>query len=181
MVRVRTVKIYESPLKDLKIKRKKRVSAKQLAARRKFSKIMKSGGFKRKSALARTKKRRKTPTKRRKSTTIKTSKTKRKAMVSRTKRYSRRAKSGGLRIGSSLKTGIIGEVVKGIGAGSLVGMVMGKVLPNSPLTPIVSTGAAFLAGGVTGGIAQVVLSGGLSSFGGLFGGGISAPQQEFGV
>jgi len=58
---------------------------------------------------------------------------------------------------------------------------MGKVLPNSPLTPIVSTGAAFLAGGVTGGIAQVVLSGGLSSFGGLFGGGISAPQQEFGV
>jgi len=156
-------------------------SKKQLAARRKFSKIMKSGGFKRKSNKAQPKKRRKTPTKRRKSTTINKTKTKRKAMVSR-KRFTRRAKSGGLRIGSSLKTGIIGEVVKGgIGAGSLVGMVMGKVLPNSSLSPIVSTGAAFLAGGVTGGIAQVVLSGGLSSFGGLFGGGVSAPLEESGV
>ena len=101
-------------------------------------------------------------------------------MVSR-KRFTRRAKSGGLKIGSSLKTGIIGEVVKGIGAGSLVGMIMSRVMPNSPITPIASTGAAFLAGGVTGGIAQVVLSGGLASFGGLFGGGISAPQQESGV
>ena len=157
------------------------VSKKQRAARKKFSKIMKSGGFKRKSAPGPAKKRSKTSIKRRKTATINKTKTKIKTMVSRKQRYSKRAKSGGLKIGSSLKTGIIGEVVKGIGAGSLVGMVMGKVLPNSPLTPIVSTGAAFLAGGVTGGIAQVVLSGGLSSFGNLFGGGISAPQQEFGV
>ena len=120
-------------------------------------------------------KRRKAPIKRRKATKINKTKTKRKTMVSR------RARSSGLKIGSSLKTGIIGEVVKGIGAGSLVGMVMSRVMPDSPITPIASTGAAFLAGGVTGGIAQVILSGGLSSFGGLFGGGVSAPQQEFGV
>ena len=126
-------------------------------------------------------KRRKAPIKRRKATKINKTKTKRKTMVSRRKTVSRRARSSGLKIGSSLKTGIIGEVVKGIGAGSLVGMVMSRVMPDSPITPIASTGAAFLAGGVTGGIAQVILSGGLSSFGGLFGGGVSAPQQEFGV
>lgn len=98
-------------------------------------------------------------------------------MVSRRKRYSGRARSGGLKIGNSLKTGIIGEVVKGIGAGSLVGMVMNRVLPNSNITPIASTAAAFLAGGVTGGAAQVVLSGGLSSFGGMFGGSTNVTAQ----
>ena len=106
----------------------------------------------------------------RKSTTINKTKSKRSSMVSRRKRYSGRARSGGLKIGNSLKTGIIGEVVKGIGAGSLVGMVMNRVLPNSNITPIASTAAAFLAGGVTGGAAQVVLSGGLANFGGMFGG-----------
>ena len=121
-------------------------------------------------------------TKRRKSTTINKTKPRRKTMVSRRKRYSRRARSGGLKIGNSLKTGIIGEVVKGIGAGSLVGMVMGRVMPNSPITPIASTGAAFLAGGVTGGIAQVILSGGLSSFGSMFGGSQNVTAQvESGV
>lgn len=122
-------------------------------------------------------KRSKSSTNKRKSTTINKTKTKRKTMVSRRKRYSRRARSGGLKIGSSLKTGIIGEVVKGIGAGSLVGMVMGRVMPDSPITPIASTGAAFLAGGVTGGIAQVILSGGLSSFGGMFGGSQNVTAQ----
>ncbi len=125
---------------------------------------------------------RKSPIKRRITTKINKTKTKRKTMVSRRKtRYTRRARSSGLKIGNSLKTGIIGEVVKGIGAGSLVGMVLNRVMPDSNITPIASTAAAFLAGGITGGAAQVVLSGGLSSFGGLFGGGVSAPQQEFGV
>ena len=126
--------------------------------------------------------RRKPTIKRRKSTTINKTKPRRKTMVSRRKRYSGRARSGGLKIGNSLKTGIIGEVVKGIGAGSLVGMVLGRVMPDSNLTPIASTGAAFLAGGLTGGIAQVVLSGGLSSFGGMFGGNQNVTAQvEAGV
>ena len=116
-------------------------------------------------------------TKKRKSTTINKTKPRRKTMVSRRKRYSGRARSSGLKIGNSLKTGIIGEVVKGIGAGSLVGMVLGRVMPDSNLTPIASTGAAFLAGGLTGGIAQVVLSGGLSSFGGMFGGNQNVTAQ----
>ena len=118
----------------------------------------------------------------RKSTTINKPKTRRKTMVSRRKRYSRRGRSGGLKIGNSLKTGIIGEVVKGIGAGSLVGMVMNRVMPNSNITPIASTAAAFLAGGVTGGAAQVVLSGGLANFGGMFGGSQNVTAQtEMGV
>jgi len=134
-----------------------------------------------KSAKKQLKSKRKSPIKRRKTTKINKTKTKRKTMVSRRKRYSRRARSSGLKIGSSLKTGIIGEVVKGIGAGSLVGMVMGRVMPNSPITPIASTAAAFLAGGVTGGAAQVVLSGGLANLGGMFGGGVSSPIVESGV
>ena len=141
----------------------------------------KSNAASTKSVKKRMVQKRKSTTTRRKTTKINKTKTKRKTMVSRRKRYSRRARSSGLKIGSSLKTGIIGEVVKGIGAGSLVGTVMGRVMPNSPITPIAATGAAFLAGGVTGGIAQVILSGGLANLGGLFGGGVSAPQQEFGV
>ena len=156
----------------------KKRTAKQKAATRKLV-AMNKRKTKRKSNTSQGIKKRKTSTKQRKSATIKTSTPNTKSMK-RTKRYSRSLRSGGLKIGTSLKTGIIGEVVKGIGAGSLVGMVMGRVMPESPLTPIVSTGAAFLAGGLTGGIAQVVLSGGLSSFGGIFGG-VSQQPNEVGV
>lgn len=115
-----------------------------------------------------------------KTKTVIKSKPKRKTMVSRRKSFTRRARRGGKTIGSSLKTGVIGEVVKGIGAGSLVNVVMSRVAPNSSITPIASTGAAFLAGGLVGGAANLVLSGGLSQLG-IFGGSASAPQQEFGV
>ena len=161
-------------------------SAKQLAARRKFAAIMKSGGFKKRKTKSLFKatvpgiKKRKSLTTKRKSTPLKRATPRKRTMVKRRTRFTRSARKGGMRIGSSLKTGIIGEVVKGIGAGSLVGLVMSRVAPNSSITPIASTGAAFLAGGLTGGIAQVVLSGGLSSFGSIFGG-ASTPQQEFGV
>ena len=93
-----------------------------------------------------------------------------------TRRVSRKSRG----IGSSLKTGVIGDVVKGIGAGSLVSLVMSRVAPNSSITPIASTGAAFLTGGIVGGAANLILSGGLS-LGGIFGGGASAPVQEMSV
>ncbi len=144
---------------------------------------MKSGGFKKrktKTAKIAGSKKRKSATKKRKTTTSNKAAPRKRTMVKRRTRVARRAKSSGLKIGSSLKTGIIGEVVKGIGAGSLVGLVMSRVAPNSSITPIASTGAAFLAGGLTGGIAQVVLSGGLSSFGSIFGG-ASAPVSEVSV
>jgi hypothetical protein len=125
--------------------------------------------------------RRKTSTTKRKSIPLRRASPRKRTMVKRRTRIVRSTRKGGLRIGSSLKTGVIGEVVKGIGAGSLVSLVMSRVAPNSSITPIASTGAAFLAGGVTGGIASVILNGGLSSLGSIFGGGATAPQQEFGV
>ena len=157
-------------------------SAKQLAARRKFARIMKSGGFKKKKTKSgsrnTTKPKRKTSTRKRITKTIKRRSSTRKPMARRRsiRRSTRRASRG---IGSSLKTGVIGDVVKGIGAGSLVSLVMGRVAPNSSITPIASTGAAFLTGGIVGGAANLLLTGGLS-LGGIFGG-ATAPQQEIGV
>ncbi|MBT6008472.1 MAG: hypothetical protein HOG78_04290, partial [Rhodobacterales bacterium] len=122
----------------------------------------------------------KTPTKRRITAKVKRRTTIRKPMVKRRSSIRRVARRGSKGIGSSLKTGIIGDVVKGIGAGSLVSLVMSRVAPNSSITPIASTGAAFLTGGIVGGAANLILSGGLGQLGGIFGG-ATTPQQEFGV
>ena len=165
-------------------------SAKQLAARRKFARIMKSGGFKkkkkgttkgqvRKTARRAFEGKRKTTTKRRITKTIKRRSAPRKTMARR-RTITRRVSRKGRGIGSSLKTGVIGDVVKGIGAGSLVSLVMSRVAPGSSITPIASTGAAFLTGGIVGGAANLILSGGLS-LGGIFGGSASAPVQEMSV
>ena len=158
-------------------------TAKQLAARRKFARIMKSGGFKKKKtksgSRSTSKPKRKTATKRRITKTIKRRSAPRKTMA-RKRTITRRVSRKGRGIGSSLKTGVIGDVVKGIGAGSLVSLVMSRVAPNSSITPIASTGAAFLSGGIVGGAANLVLQGGLS-LGGIFGGGASAPVQEMSV
>jgi hypothetical protein len=141
---------------------------------------MKSGGFKKKTKRSTTKTKRKTPTKRRITAKVKRRTTIRKPMVKRRSSIRRVARRGSRGIGSSLKTGIIGDVVKGIGAGSLVSLVMSRVAPNSSITPIASTGAAFLTGGIVGGAANLILSGGLGQLGGIFGG-ATTPQQEFGV
>ena len=158
-------------------------SAKQIAARKKFARIMKSGGFKKRKTKAvkkTTTRKRKTTTTKRKSIQLKRAAPRKRTMVKRRTRIARRSRSVGRGIGSSLKTGVIGEVVKGIGAGSLVSLVMSRVAPNSSITPIAATGAAFLTGGIVGGAANLILSGGLSQLGGMFGG-ASTPQQEFGV
>ena len=158
-------------------------TAKQLAARRKFARIMKSGGFKKKKtksgSRSTSKPKRNPATKRRITKTIKRRSAPRKTMARR-RTITRRVSRKGRGIGSSLKTGVIGDVVKGIGAGSLVSLVMSRVAPNSSITPIASTGAAFLTGGIVGGAANLILSGGLS-LGGIFGGGASAPVQEMSV
>ncbi len=159
-------------------------TAKQLAARRKFARIMKSGGFKKrktKSAKILGTKKRKSATKRRITKTIKRRSTTKRTMPSRTRRIRRTYSRGSKGIGKSFKTGIIGDVVKGIGAGSLVGIVMSRVAPNSSITPLASAGAGFLTGGLIGGAANLILSGGLSNLGGIFGGGASAPVQEMSV
>ena len=105
----------------------------------------------------------------------------RKTMVKRRSTVRTVARRSSKGIGSSLKTGIIGDVVKGIGAGSLITLVMSRVAPNSSITPLAATGAAFVTGGLIGGAANLILSGGLGQLGGMFGGGATAPIQEFGV
>ena len=160
-------------------------SAKQLAARKRFSAIMKSGGFKKRKTKstprAVTKTKRKTVTTKRKSTPLKRALPRKRTMVKRRSRtVRRRASSMGRGIGSSLKTGMISNIIKGIGAGSLATVVVGRVAPQ--YAQIASIGAGFLAGGgIIGGAANLLLSGGLTSLGGMFGGSASAPQQEFGV
>ena len=159
---------------------KKKRTAAQNAATKKlvaFNK-RKAATTKRKTTKNRTVKRGKSSTKSRKSTTTNKRSTPKRTMAK--KRFPRARKTG-KGIASSLKTGVIGEVVKGIGAGSLVSLVMSRVMPNSPITPIAATGAAFLTGGIVGGAANLIVSGGLGQLGGMFGGGASMPQEEFGV
>lgn len=144
---------------------------------------MKSGGFKKnktKSTKKNGPKKTKSAKPKRKPKAIKTTSKPKRTMAKRRTRIVRRSRSVGRGIGSSLKTGVIGEVVKGIGAGSLVSLVMSRVAPNSSITPIAATGAAFLTGGLVGGAANLILSGGLSNLGGIFGG-ASAPVQEMSV
>ena len=150
----------------------------------------KKTAFLKRMALGRKKARtvKKTPTRKRKSVTTKRKTTplrraapRKRTMVKRRSRsIRRRSSSMGRGIGSSLKTGMISDIIKGIGAGSLATLVVGRVAPQ--YAPIASIGAGFLAGGgIIGGAANLLLSGGLSSISGMFGGTASAPQQEFGV
>ena len=151
---------------------KKTAFLKRMAAGRKKANTVKKSSVRK----------RKTTTTKRKSTPLRRASPRKRTMaVKRRTRIARRSKSVGRGIGSSLKTGVIGEVVKGIGAGSLVSLVMSRVAPNSSLTPIAATGAAFLTGGIVGGAANLILTGGLGQLGTMFGGGASMPQEEFGV
>ena len=84
-----------------------------------------------------------------------------------------------------LKSGIIGQAVTGIGAAALIGTVMNRVLPGSPITSIAQPIAAYAAGGGVGAVASVVFSGGLNSITGFLGGQQNGTtqvgQMEFGV
>jgi len=79
-----------------------------------------------------------------------------------------RSRSARKSIGGFLKGGMVGNVVKGLGAGALATIVLSRVAPQ--FTGIGSVGAGFLGGGLVGGVANLFLTGGLSSLGGLLGG-----------
>ena len=133
-------------------------SSKQLAARRKFARIMKSGGFKKKK----------------KGTTKgQVRKTARRAFISKRKTATKRRITAKVKRRTTIRKPMVRR-------GSLISLVMSRVAPGSSITPIASTGAAFLSGGIVGGAANLILTGGLSQLGGIFGG-ASTPQQEFGV
>tara|TARA_B100001123_G_C15305672_1_gene1022610 strand:- start:1485 stop:1985 length:501 start_codon:yes stop_codon:yes gene_type:complete len=81
----------------------------------------------------------------------------------------RTSKSSTSKIGNVFNRGTIGKVVAGVGAAALVGAVMNRFLPNSPITAIAKPIAAYAGGGAAGAIGSVILDGGLDSIGSFFG------------
>jgi len=86
------------------------------------------------------------------------------------RRISRRSVSRGFgRVGSSLRSGMLGEAIKGAGAARLSHVVTDRVAPQ--YGPIVAVGAGFAAGGIVGGIVAAVTEGVIGGLGGGGGGG----------
>lgn len=156
---------------------KKKPSAKQLAARRKFSAIMKSGGFKKRSKSVKSRKRSSSKSRVKTRTRVITKIRRVRSMVKR--RTSSRRSSGLI----SPKIKSIGKAVA-IGAGtgaaiSLAGGLIGQ--PAIGRNPLISAVAAFVLGGPVAGGVALLTQGGLGSLGGLFGGnsnGSSFNQME---
>lgn len=120
---------------------------------------------------------RKASTKRRKTAKINKTSPKRKSMAKKRRSYSRSAKSG---ITNVFKSGILGKAVAGIGAASVLGLVVNQVAPQ--FQPISSVAGGYLGGGAVGAIAALMINGGLGNLGNLFGGGTTVTAtQEFGV
>ncbi len=123
----------------------------------------------------------------------KKSKTKRKSSSSNRRTpirsMARRRRSRSRQIGSKfsnvLTSGLVGKAVTGIGAAALVGTVMNRILPGSPITGIAQPIAAYAAGGAVGAVTSVLLNGGLGSITGFSGGSQAATPSvgnvEFGV
>ena len=123
----------------------------------------------------------------------KKSKTKRKSSSSNRRTpirsMARRRRSRSRQIGSKfsnvLTSGLVGKAVTGIGAAALVGTVMNRILPGSPITGIAQPIAAYAAGGAVGAVTSVLLNGGLGSITGFLGGQQAATPSvgtvEFGV
>jgi hypothetical protein len=122
----------------------------------------------------------------------KTSKSKRKSSSSNRRtpiKSMAKRRTRSRRIGSKfsnvLTSGIVGKAVTGIGAAALVGTVMNRILPGSPITGIAQPIAAYAAGGAVGAVTSVLLNGGLGSITGFLGGQQAATPSvgtvEFGV
>lgn len=126
-------------------------SAKQLAARRKFAKIMKSGGFKKRKSSIRPKEiAKKTTVKRRKSSTPK-----RKTNKAKTRRTSVKRSLG---LKSITGSSTIKKVALGIGGGVMASAILSAVMPNSSVAKFAAPAGAFALGGIEGVIGNFALS-----------------------
>lgn len=153
---------------------RKKPSAKQLAARRKFSAIMKSGGFRKRK---RTSTKRRSAPKRRISRTRTRVITKIRRVRSMVKRRTSSRRSSGL-IPPKVKS-IGTKIAIGAGAGaalSLVGGLVGR--PDIGRNGLIGAAAAFLLGGPIAGGAALLIGGGLSAITGQGGNGSSFNQME---
>lgn len=139
---------------------KKKASAKQLKARRKFARIMKSGGFKKKK----TKSAKKRSLQKTKSAKVNTKSNSKRIVASR-KGSKRRRVSRGIRsmtrgrgkIGSFFKKGMVGDTTSALGASIVTGAITDRVIPQ--YSTYAQAGAEYMVGGVGGMIgAEVVKS-----------------------
>lgn len=157
---------------------KKKRSVKQKAATKKLVALMKKRRNSRKSSNSKRKTTRKTTTKSRKSSTLKRT-TRKKSMP---KRKTSRRSSAKKSLGNIFNRGTVGAAVSGIGAAALIGSIMDRFVPNSPITQVARPIAAYTAGGATGAIASIILSGGLNQIGSFFGmGGTTQGSQGLSV
>jgi hypothetical protein len=124
-------------------------SAKQLAARRKFAKIMKSGGFKKRKSKSKSKTKTKTKTVTKIKTVIKRKTNKGKKKGSSVKRNPLKSITGS----STIK-----KVALGIGGGLLATTILSTVMPNSSVAKFAAPAGAFALGGIEGVIGQFALS-----------------------
>ena len=124
-------------------------SAKQLAARRKFSAIMKSGGFKKRKAKSKSKTKTKTRTVTKIRTVIKRKTNKGGKKRSSVKRNPLKSITGS----STIK-----KVALGIGGGLLATTILSTVMPNSSVAKFAAPAGAFALGGIEGVIGQIALS-----------------------
>ena len=104
---------------------------------------------------------------------VKSRRSSRKSMSKKTSRRGKVSRGFG-RIGSSLKTGMLGEAVKGAGAARLSHVVTDRLPQTQPYAPMIAVGAGFAAGGIIGGVAAAFTEGIIGS--GLIG----SPQNDGG-
>ena len=152
-------------------------ATKKLVALNKRRSSTKKGGVRKTSRRAYEPKRKSSKSKRKSSSS--NTRTKTNSMAKR--RSFRRRATGG--VGNILKSGIVGKAVAGLGAAALVGTVMNRLLPASPITSLAQPIAAYAAGGAIGAVSSVILNGGLGSITGFLGGQQtpSVGTTEFGV
>jgi hypothetical protein len=72
-------------------------------------------------------------------------------------------------ISNVFNRGTLGKVAVGVGAATIVGTIMDRFIPASPITAIAKPVAAYSAGGAAGAIGSVLLEGGLGSITQFFG------------
>lgn len=125
--------------------------------------------FLKRMAAGRKKAKRKTRTKIRKSVSLK----RRKPSKTMAKRRSLKTKMRSVRRRTDLKgifkRGLLGESVKGIGAGAIGGLVVNQFAPQ--YATVASTAAGYLGGGFVGALASLFVNGGFSQLTGLLSGG----------
>ena len=163
----------------------KLTGAKKAAFLRRMAKGRKAAQNKRKPAkktsLERTLQRnrinrvRKSATRKRKSTTLKRTRSTTKTMRRKTSRRSS-AKRG---ISSVFKSGLLGKAAAGIGAATVMSLIVSNVAPQ--FTPISNVAGGYLGGGAVGSVAALAVNGGLGNISQIFGGQSSGNTQVMGV